>query len=81
MPYPLPFSFFSLLLLKGKDSVPTTVHHVVAELDPVQYGNHMRSERAKHYTTDGVHLPDTKDKKESRSEMIKRWVSEGDEKE
>jgi len=42
--------------LKGQDSVPDTVHHVVCLVDPVAVTNWKQLSR--HWDTDGVHAKD-----------------------
>lgn len=67
----LVFCICLVLLAAGKDSVPTTVHHVVVEVDPSKYGQLLKSERVGLYSTDGVHLPNSRDQKESQSDLVK----------
>jgi ATP-dependent RNA helicase DDX1 len=46
--------------LKGKDSVPETVHHVIVPVDPVHDRSWLdRSEKLIEVTTDGVHAKDS----------------------
>ncbi|OQR75005.1 ATP-dependent RNA helicase DDX1-like, partial [Tropilaelaps mercedesae] len=55
--------------LKGEDSVPETVHHVVCVVDPHRDESWRTLNR--HITTDGVHARDSKTGPEGLSEAVK----------
>jgi len=70
-------SYPSWVDLKGKDSIPETVHHIVVPIDPRSDDNNIKkSFDDKCIKTDGVHARDrlvkTKNSKENISESLKR---------
>lgn len=60
--------------LKGPDSIPDTVYHVIYKIKPENFKNCF--DKSKHYITDGVHQKDRvsadSHSKESLSEAVKR---------
>lgn len=62
--------------LKGKDSIPESVHHVVVRVDPLHY-HRVTSDAKKVAILDGVHVFSDADRKnndflmETQSKMIK----------